>query len=69
MQKLSPPEFGTLMKITEITPDMVFVLETSDSLPVMQQEHLLEQWNILFPDNKLLILKKDTLQIFKKSKQ
>lgn len=51
------------METIKITPNMVFVLETDTALPDQQKEHLLKQWNDLFPKNHLLIMKKGTMKI------
>ena len=51
------------METIKITPNMVFVLETDTALPDQHKEHLLKQWNELFPKNQLLIMKKGTMKI------
>lgn len=42
---------------------MVFILETDTALPDQQKIELLEQWNKLFPQNQLLVMKKGTMKI------
>ena len=51
------------MEMIKITPNMVFILETDTALPDQQKIELLEQWNKLFPQNQLLVVKKGTMKI------
>lgn len=42
---------------------MVFFLETNGPLPEAQTKQMLLEWNEIFPDNKLLIVPKGSLNI------
>ena len=54
------------MDIIKITTDMVFMLETDGSLSRNEQEHVLDQWNKVFPNNRLVMVKTGTLKILQK---
>lgn len=51
------------MEKIKITPNTVFLLETETQLPERQQELLLQEWNTVFPNNKLIIAKKGSLKL------
>jgi len=51
------------METIKITPNMVFLLETDVALPDQQKVDLIAEWNKLFPNNNLLIMKKGTMKI------
>ena len=51
------------MERIQITPNTVFLLETETQLPERQQELLLQEWNTVFPNNKLIITKKGSLKL------
>lgn len=51
------------MERIKITSNTVFLLETENQLPDRQQELLLQEWNAVFPNNKLIIAKKGSLRI------
>lgn len=55
------------MQIIKLTKDMVFLMETENALELREQEHILEQWNKVLPDNPLIITKRGTLNILEKT--
>lgn len=46
---------------------MVFLMETENSLEPREQEHILSEWNKVFPDNPLVIAKRGTLTMLEKT--
>lgn len=51
------------MERIEIKPNMVFLVETDDALPDARKQEILKQWDKIFPNNHLLILKKGFIKI------
>ena len=54
------------MEIIKITPKMIFLLELEQSLPEGEKADILQQWEQMFPDNKLIITQRNTLKILEK---
>lgn len=59
--------YKVFMQIIKITKDMVFLMETENALELREQEHILEQWKKVFPNNPLVIAKRGTLNILEKT--
>jgi hypothetical protein len=55
------------MEIIKVTPNMIFLLELEQSLPENQKSAILQEWETIFPDNKLIITQRNSLKILEKS--